>query len=60
MGLVGVMGINGSVDSFVLARADVKNTVPLLKYFTVLSTFVYFGASFLFLYFGYGYTFSYE
>lgn len=54
MMLISVMGINGSLDSFVIARADVKTTVPLIKYFTVISTGLYFASSLAFLYLGYG------
>lgn len=55
MFLVGIIGLNGSIDSFVLARADVVNTVPKLKYFTIITTVIYFGSSILFLHFGLGY-----
>lgn len=54
MVLVGVMGLNGTIDSFVMARADAVNTIPKLKYFTVVSTGVQIGASFFLLHSGFG------
>jgi hypothetical protein len=49
-----ILGLNGTIDAFVIARADPDKTVPLIKYFTILSTIVYFGSSFLFLHLGLG------
>lgn len=57
--LVGVMGINGAIDSFVLARADPVTTVPKLKYFTIVSTLIYIGSSLLLLHLGLGYSWFY-
>jgi len=54
MFLVAIIGLNGTIDSFVIARADPVNTIPKLKYYTVLTTFFYFGSSFLLLHFGFG------
>lgn len=46
MFLVAIIGLNGTIDSFVIARADPVNTIPKLKYYTVLTTFSDFGSSF--------------
>ena len=52
--LVGIMGLNGTIDAFVMARADAVHTIPQLKYYTIISTGVYFGSSFVLLHYGLG------
>jgi hypothetical protein len=54
MVLIWILGLNGTMDAFVIARANPDKTIPLIKYFTVLSTIVYFGSSLFFLHLGYG------
>jgi hypothetical protein len=54
MVLLGVIGINGSMEAFVMARADVVRTVPKLKYFTVFNAMVFIGSSLLLLNAGFG------
>lgn len=54
MVLLGILGINGTMEAFVMARADVVKTVPKFKYFTVFSTLIFIGSSIIFLHYGLG------
>jgi O-antigen/teichoic acid export membrane protein len=55
MALLAVLGINGTMEAFVMARADVVKTIPKFKYFTLLSTAFYVSTSLLLLHLGFGY-----
>jgi hypothetical protein len=55
MTLLAVLGINGSMEAFVMARADVVKTIPKFKYFSLLSTAIFVSTSLLLLHLGFGY-----
>ena len=54
MVLLSVMGFNGTIEAFVLARGDPVKTIPKIKYFSVFSTSCYIGSSLVFLHLGWG------
>jgi hypothetical protein len=54
MVLLGVLGINGTMETFVVARADVIHTIPKLKYYTILNAMIFIVSSLLLLQLGLG------
>ena len=52
--LLSIMGFNGTMEAFVLARADPVVTIPKFKYFTIFSTLCYISSSFWLLHQGWG------
>jgi hypothetical protein len=54
MVLLGVLGINGTIETFVVARADVVHTIPKLKYFTIFNAIIFIGSSLFLLHIGLG------
>ena len=52
--LLSVMGFNGTLEAFVMARADPVLTIPKVKYFNVLSTLCSIGISYILLHEGWG------